>query len=127
MPLKRLPITKCRKQRIAEEAMLEIVMSVRTKRANISRMVVFHNLGMPGEAIAMICFETYHRKFRHRGIRYTDDVLVAALDNMLHAHVSEPFLPNRNNLRRLNDMAKTIVLNRTAPTNTWQTAFVAAV
>lgn len=107
--------------------MLEIVMGVRTEQVSISRMAAFHNLAMPGEAIAMICFETYHRKFRHRGIKHTDDVLVAALDNMLHAHSREPFLPNRNNLRRLNDMAKTVVLNRTSPTDRWQKAFMAAV
>ena len=127
MPRKRLPISKCRTQRIAEEAMLDIVLGVRTQQGQITRMVKFHRLAFASEAIALMCFETYHRKFRHRGIRTSDDVLVAALDNVLQTHVHEPWMPQRTNLRRLNDMAKTIVLNRTAPQDKWHTQAAAAV
>lgn len=125
MPRKRLPISKCRTQRIAEEAMLDIVLGVRKEQGQIARMVNFHRLAFASEAIALMCFETYHRKFRHRAIRTGDDVLVAALDNVLKVHVHEPWMPQRTNLRRLNDMAKTIVLNRTAPK--WHTPAAAAV
>ena len=76
-----------------------------------------HQLGMASEALALAVLESFHRT--NRGIRIDMNVTAAALDNVMKDS-GERFIPNRENLRRLNDLALQIVSNQTPPEpNTW--------
>lgn len=104
---------KCHHIARTEEEIHKIYLQVLQHRLEIAKTTSRLNLAFASEAIVLMVLETFHRK--RRGIRVDDHLLVAATDNVMKEFCKEPWLPHRNQIRKLNERAKEIVANRTSP------------